>query len=140
MKLFLYIPTYANTEKSHQNSLTIFIVTGPYVSRIFGAELGVPEESFMKVEILPDFGGGHPDPNLTYASDLVDGMSNRDGLGAAFDGDGDRNMILGGNAFFVTPCDSLAVIANNLDCIPYFKTNPCQGYARSMPTSGALDR
>ena len=94
----------------------------------------------MKVEVLPDFGGGHPDPNLTYAADLVDGMSNRDGLGAAFDGDGDRNMILGGNAFFVTPCDSLAVIANNLDCIPYFQSNPCKGYARSMPTSGALDR
>ena len=97
----------------------------------------------MKVDVLPDFGGGHPDPNLTYASDLVERMAKKDdgfGLGAAFDGDGDRNMILGANAFFVTPCDSLAVIANNLDCIPYFKANPCKGYARSMPTSGALDR
>ena len=62
------------------------------------------------------------------------------GFGAAFDGDGDRNMILGAKAFFVTPCDSLAVIANNLDCIPYFQKNPVNGYARSMPTSGALDR
>lgn len=97
----------------------------------------------MKVNVLPDFGGGHPDPNLTYASDLVQRMEeegNKFVLGAAFDGDGDRNMILGTNAFFVTPCDSLAVIANNLDCIPYFKSNPCPGYARSMPTSGALDR
>ena len=97
----------------------------------------------MKVDVLPDFGGGHPDPNLTYASDLVERMAKKEdgfGLGAAFDGDGDRNMILGANAFFVTPCDSLAVIANNLDLIPYFKAYPCKGYARSMPTSGALDR
>jgi len=62
------------------------------------------------------------------------------GFGAAFDGDGDRNMILGAKAFFVTPCDSLAVIANNLECIPYFQKNPANGYARSMPTSAALDR
>lgn len=61
------------------------------------------------------------------------------GFGAAFDGDGDRNMILGNKAFFVTPCDSLAVIANNLECIPYFKSANVKGYARSMPTSGALD-
>ena len=62
----------------------------------------------MKVNVLPDFGGGHPDPNLTYASDLVRRMEeegNKFVLGAAFDGDGDRNMILGTNAFFVTPCD-----------------------------------
>ena len=124
-------------------SLFSFLVTGPYVTRIFGEELGVPESSFIKVKILPDFGGGHPDPNLTYASDLVERMASKaDGfqLGAAFDGDGDRNMILGADAFFVTPCDSLAVIANNRDCIPYFNANPVNGYARSMPTSGALDR
>lgn len=61
-------------------------------------------------------------------------------LGAAFDGDGDRNMIIGKNGFFVSPCDSLAVIANNLECIPYFQKTGVKGYARSMPTSGALDR
>ena len=88
-----------------------------------------------------DFGGGHPDPNLTYAADLVQAMAKGDiAFGAAFDGDGDRNMILGAKAFFVTPCDSLAVIANNLECIPYFQKNQVNGYARSMPTSAALDR
>jgi phosphoglucomutase len=69
-------------------------------------------------------------------------MSLRNGdqdFGAAFDGDGDRNMILGANAFFVTPCDSLAVIAANANCIPYFKKNGLVGVARSMPTSGAVD-
>ena len=116
-------------------------VTGPYAERIFGDELGAGKDSFMKTDVLEDFGGGHPDPNLTYAADLVEAMAKGDfGFGAAFDGDGDRNMILGAKAFFVTPCDSLAVIANNLDAIPYFKTNPVTGYARSMPTSGALDR
>lgn len=95
---------------------------GPYVERIFGKELGVTlPESFLKTELLEDFGKGHPDPNLTYAKDLVDVMSGGDfAFGAAFDGDGDRNMILGEKAFFVTPCDSLAVIAENLEAIPYF--------------------
>lgn len=116
-------------------------VTGPYVEKIFGEELGTGPDSFMKTNVLPDFGQGHPDPNLTYAADLVEAMAKGDfGFGAAFDGDGDRNMILGAKAFFVTPCDSLAVIANNLDCIPYFQKNTVTGYARSMPTSGALDR
>ncbi len=117
-------------------------VTGPYAERIFGDELGAPRpSSFMKTNILEDFGGGHPDPNLTYAKDLVDAMAAGNfAFGAAFDGDGDRNMILGAKAFFVTPCDSLAVIANNLDAIPYFGREKVLGYARSMPTSGALDR
>ena len=117
-------------------------VTGPYAERIFGDELGAPRpSSFMMTNILEDFGGGHPDPNLTYAKDLVDAMKAGDyGFGAAFDGDGDRNMILGANAFFVTPCDSLAVIANNLEDIPYFQKEKVVGYARSMPTSLALDR
>jgi phosphoglucomutase len=73
-------------------------VTGPYAERIFGDELGAPKESFIKTNILEDFGGGHPDPNLTYAADLVDRMKKvEDGFsfGAAFDGDGDRNMIIG---------------------------------------------
>lgn len=115
--------------------------TGPYVEKIFMQELGCPSGSCVKTNVLLDFGGGHPDPNLTYASDLVEAMQNGDyGLGAAFDGDGDRNMILGEKAFFVTPCDSLAVLANNLEHIPYFKKTGVKGVARSMPTSAAVDR
>jgi len=117
--------------------------TGPYVEKIFVEELGCDPSSCIKTNVLPDFGGGHPDPNLTYAADLVHQMAEGNhGLGAAFDGDGDRNMILGKNAFFVTPCDSLAVLANNLECIPWFKNKHGGkgGVARSMPTSGAVDR
>lgn len=116
-------------------------VTGPYVKSIFGCEFGCSEESMVNIVPLPDFGGHHPDPNLTYASDLVDAMKSGDwDLGAAFDGDGDRNMILGKSAFFVCPSDSLAVLAANLDCIPYFKKTGIRGYARSMPTAAAVDR
>ncbi|XP_046399771.1 phosphoglucomutase [Ischnura elegans] len=116
-------------------------VTGPYVKRIFVDELGAPQESAVNVTPLEDFGGLHPDPNLTYAADLVETLKKGEhDFGAAFDGDGDRNMILGKNAFFVTPSDSLAVLADNLDCIPYFKKTGVKGYARSMPTGGAVDR
>jgi len=115
--------------------------TGPYVEAIFKDELGCDSDSCIKTNVLTDFGGGHPDPNLTYAADLVQAMAKGEhGLGAAFDGDGDRNMILGKDAFFVTPCDSLAVLADNLEHIPWFKGGRCKGVARSMPTSGAVDR
>eukprot|EP00092_Neocalanus_flemingeri_P031038 GFUD01033718.1.p1 GENE.GFUD01033718.1~~GFUD01033718.1.p1 ORF type:complete len:563 (-),score=165.78 GFUD01033718.1:500-2188(-) len=116
--------------------------TGPYAEKIFLEELGCEKSSCIKTNVLPDFGGGHPDPNLTYAVDLVNEMAKGEhGFGAAFDGDGDRNMILGQNAFFVTPCDSLAVLANNLEHIPWFKAKGGKGgVARSMPTSGAVDR
>jgi len=115
--------------------------TGPYVEAIFKDELGCDSASCIKTNVLTDFGGGHPDPNLTYAADLVQAMAKGEhGLGAAFDGDGDRNMILGKDAFFVTPCDSLAVLAENLEHIPWFKGGRCKGVARSMPTSGAVDR
>jgi len=115
--------------------------TGPYAEKIFLQELGCPASSCIKTNVLTDFGGGHPDPNLTYAKDLVDAMRTSDyGFGAAFDGDGDRNMILGEKAFFVTPCDSLAVLANNLEHIPYFNKTGVKGFARSMPTSAAVDR
>jgi phosphoglucomutase len=115
-------------------------VTGPYINRIFKEEFGLPDEMCFKCTPLPDFGGEHPDPNLTYAADLVEMMKQgRHDMAAAFDGDGDRNMILGHSAFFVTPCDSLAVIASHLKYIPYFKTHGIKGFARSMPTSGALD-
>src|SRR3546814_10826864 len=88
-------------------------VTGPYAKEIFLNRLGAPAASLMNCEPLQDFGGGHPDPNLTYAQDLVKVMFTDDApdFGAASDGDGDRNMILGSN-FFVTPSDSLAVIAD----------------------------
>ncbi|KAK7082760.1 Phosphoglucomutase-1 [Halocaridina rubra] len=116
-------------------------VTGPYVRRIFLEELGASEDSVVNTIPLEDFGGHHPDPNLTYAADLVEAMKNGDyGFGAAFDGDGDRNMILGHKAFFVTPSDSVAVIADNTDCIPYFRKNGVKGLARSMPTGCSIDR
>ncbi|KAI5801032.1 putative phosphoglucomutase [Pyronema domesticum] len=114
-------------------------VTGPYAVRIFQNELGLPASSTQNCVALPDFGGGHPDPNLIYAASLVDAVD-KGGIqfGAASDGDGDRNMIYGANAF-VSPGDSLAIIAHHADKIPYFKKNGVQGLARSMPTSGAVD-
>ncbi|KAF2880460.1 hypothetical protein ILUMI_25708 [Ignelater luminosus] len=117
-------------------------VTGVYVKRIFLEELGSDQDSVARIIPLDNFGEIHPDPNLTYAKDLVDKVKEdlRYDLGAAFDGDGDRNMIIGKNAFFVTPSDSLAVIANNLNCIPYFQKNGVHGFARSMPTAAAVDR
>lgn len=116
-------------------------VTGAYAKPIFVDALGAPESSVINGVPLEDFGGGHPDPNLTYAEELVKIMyaENAPDFGAASDGDGDRNMILG-NKFFVNPSDSVALIAANAQSsIPYFKDGP-KGLARSMPTSGALDR
>ncbi|XP_017304413.1 phosphoglucomutase-like, partial [Diaphorina citri] len=116
-------------------------VTGPYVKKIFLEELGAQPDNAVNTTPLPDFGGHHPDPNLTYAADLVQAMQAGDfDLGAAFDGDGDRNMVLGKKAFFVNPSDSLAVLAAHLDSIPYFKKTGVKGYARSMPTGAAVDR
>ncbi|KAI8342308.1 hypothetical protein BC941DRAFT_412405 [Chlamydoabsidia padenii] len=117
-------------------------VTGPYGYRLFVEELGLPESSVMRFKPLPDFGGAHPDPNLTYAHDLVERVNKESyDFGAASDGDGDRNMIIGGNHAFVTPSDSVAIIAHYAkDAIPYFKKNGVHGLARSMPTSLALDR
>ncbi|XP_010442688.1 PREDICTED: phosphoglucomutase, chloroplastic [Camelina sativa] len=116
-------------------------VTGAYAKPIFVDNLGAKPDSISNGVPLEDFGHGHPDPNLTYAKDLVDVMYRDDGpdFGAASDGDGDRNMVLG-NKFFVTPSDSVAIIAANAqEAIPYFRAGP-KGLARSMPTSGALDR
>lgn len=115
-------------------------VTGPYVNEIFLNQLGASADNVIRTIPLPDFGGAHPDPNLTYAKDLVDAVSAGEyDIGAAFDGDGDRNMIIGYKAFFVTPNDSLAIIAHYLECIPYFKKNGVTGFARSMPTASAVD-
>jgi phosphoglucomutase len=115
-------------------------VTGPYAKAILVERLGASESSLMNCEVSETFGGGHPDPNLTYAHELVDVLY-KDGapdFGAASDGDGDRNMILG-NHFFVTPSDSLAIIAANANLIPAYQQG-LAGVARSMPTSGAVDR
>ncbi len=119
----------------------MYAVTGPYAKEILVNRLGAPAESLMNCEPSEDFGGGHPDPNLTYAEDLVKIMfAGEDALdfGAASDGDGDRNMILGQN-FFVTPSDSLAVLAANATLVPAYAKG-LAGVARSMPTSGAVDR
>ncbi len=115
-------------------------VTGPYAKELFVNRLGAPQNCLMNCEVSETFGGGHPDPNLTYAHELVAALySTKDvDFGAASDGDGDRNMILG-NRFFVTPSDSLAVIAANATLIPAYKQG-LSGVARSMPTSGAVDR
>jgi len=116
-------------------------VTGPYAKEIFVNRLGASADSLMNCEPSEDFGGGHPDPNLTYAEDLVKIMfagENALDFGAASDGDGDRNMILGQN-FFVTPSDSLAVLAANATLVPAY-AGGIAGVARSMPTSGAVDR
>ncbi|KAG0360240.1 Phosphoglucomutase-2 [Podila minutissima] len=115
-------------------------VTGPYGQQIFVKELGLPQKSVMNCIPLPDFGGGHPDPNLTYAHELVERVEKENiSFGAASDGDGDRNMIIGKGAF-VTPSDSVAIIAAQADSIPYFRRTGVKGLARSMPTSTALDR
>jgi phosphoglucomutase len=113
-------------------------VTGPYGKAIFEGELGL-QNSTQNCIPSPDFNGGHPDPNLTYAHSLVEAVD-KNGIhfGAASDGDGDRNMIYGANAF-VSPGDSLAIIAHHANVIPYFKKQGVYGLARSMPTSGAVD-
>ena len=119
---------------------SLHAVTGPYAKAIFEGLLGAPQGTVQNGEPLEDFGGGHPDPNLVYAHDLVEIMfgDNPPSFGAASDGDGDRNMILGSN-FFVTPSDSLAVLAANATLVPGYRQG-LAGVARSMPTSQAVDR
>lgn len=115
-------------------------VTGPYAKAILVSALGLPEDSVQNCVPLPDFGGGHPDPNLTYAHSLVEVVEKKNiAFGAASDGDGDRNMIYGKGAF-VTPSDSVAIIAHWAHVIPYFQqSGGVKGLARSMPTSKAID-
>jgi len=115
-------------------------VTGPYARLILEERLGAPPNTVMNGTPLEDFGGGHPDPNLTYASDLVAEMNgglHSPDFGAASDGDGDRNMILG-RSCFVTPSDSLAVLADHATRVPGY-AGGLAGVARSMPTSAAVD-
>jgi len=115
-------------------------VTGPYARRLFVDALGAPEEAMLNAEAKADFGGGHPDPNLVHAAKLVELMSKDDSadVGAASDGDGDRNLILGKKQF-VSPSDSLAVILEHHRLLPQFEEG-ILGVARSMPTSTAVDR
>ncbi len=114
-------------------------VTGPYAKRLFEGILGTPSGSVRNGVPLEDFGKGHPDPNLTYAHDLAELLLNGDDFrfGAACDGDGDRNMILGQRCF-VNPSDSLAVITANATLAPAYASG-LSGVARSMPTSAAVD-
>ena len=115
-------------------------ITGPYAVEIFENLLGVTPDALINAKPKEDFGGGHPDPNLVYAKQLVDIMfaGNGPDFGAASDGDGDRNMILG-HQCFITPSDSLAVLAANAHLTPGYKQG-IAGIARSMPTSQAADR
>jgi phosphoglucomutase len=115
-------------------------VTGPYALEILERRLGAPAGTCRNARPLSDFGGGHPDPNLVYAHDLVDAMRGPGApdFGAASDGDGDRNLILGRDCY-VTPSDSLAVLAANARLIPAYRDG-LSGVARSMPTSRAVDR
>ena len=115
-------------------------ITGPYATTILEEYLGAPDGTVINGIPLTDFGKGHPDPNLTYAKELVAEMFSPDApdFGAASDGDGDRNMVLGNN-FFVTPSDSLAVLAANATLAPGYAQG-IAGVARSMPTSAAADR
>ncbi|NEO45901.1 MAG: alpha-D-glucose phosphate-specific phosphoglucomutase [Moorea sp. SIO4A3] len=119
---------------------SLHAVTGPYAHAIFEQRLGAPEGTVLNGIPLEDFGGGHPDPNLVYAKDLVDILygDNAPDFGAASDGDGDRNMILG-SSFFVTPSDSIAVLTANAHLVPGYSQG-LAGVARSMPTSAAVDR
>ncbi|WP_295537403.1 alpha-D-glucose phosphate-specific phosphoglucomutase [uncultured Thioclava sp.] len=115
-------------------------ITGPYAVEIFERRLGAPAGTVTHATPLPDFGGMHPDPNPTWAHELMAEMMG-DGapdFGAASDGDGDRNMVLGAG-IYVSPSDSLAVLAANAHLVPGYKKG-LKGVARSMPTSAAVDR
>ena len=113
-------------------------VTGGYAHTLLEQQLGAGSGTVINGQPFPIFGGGHPDPNLIHAHELVERMQAGNGisLGAASDGDGDRNMILG-EGFYINPCDSLAVIAANARLLPAFKSG-LTGVARSMPTSRAI--
>jgi phosphoglucomutase len=115
-------------------------VTGPYAAEIFERRLGAPPGTAVNAEPLPDFGGHHPDPNPLHAAALVGAMMNPGGpdFGAASDGDGDRNMVVG-RGCVIGPSDSLAVLAANARLVPWFRDG-LPGVARSLPTSRAVDR
>ncbi|MFD2175481.1 alpha-D-glucose phosphate-specific phosphoglucomutase [Rhodobacter lacus] len=115
-------------------------ITGPYAVEIFENRLGAPKGTVVHEQPLPDFGGMHPDPNPTWAHELMETLMGPGApdFGAASDGDGDRNMILG-RGIYVSPSDSLAVIAANAHLVPGYASG-LKGVARSMPTSAAVDK
>ncbi|MFW2367600.1 MAG: alpha-D-glucose phosphate-specific phosphoglucomutase [Desulforhopalus sp.] len=115
-------------------------VMGPYAKEILETRLGAPAGTVMNAVPLTDFGGGHPDPNQVHAHELVSRLTGEEAaeFGAASDGDGDRNMVLGKD-FYINPCDSLAILAANAILIPGYREG-IAGIARSMPTSRAADR
>ena len=115
-------------------------ITGPYAQAILVGLLGFPDGTVMNGTPLPDFGGHHPDPNLVHAKELCDLLMSPQGpdFGAASDGDGDRNLIIG-RGLYVTPSDSLAILAANAKLVPGYAKG-LAGIARSMPTSAAPDR
>ncbi|MBI1416460.1 MAG: alpha-D-glucose phosphate-specific phosphoglucomutase [Limimaricola sp.] len=115
-------------------------VTGPYATEILEGRLGAAPGTVVHGTPSPDFGGGHPDPNPIWAKELIDVMMGKDApdFGAASDGDGDRNMIVG-RGLYVTPSDSLALLAAQAHLAPAY-AGGLKGVARSMPTSGAVDR
>lgn len=136
---------FAAIKKLFANGFTMVFdamnaVTGPYARKIFEEILGAKQGSVLNYVPLEDFGGLHPDPNLIYAKTLVDLMysDKAPDFGAANDGDGDRNMILG-KKFFVTPSDSLAILTDNYKLIPAYK-NGIYGVAKSAATSTAVCR
>lgn len=143
---FELIKKFVQEQRSTKNWKLLFDglngVTGPYGKAIFVDELGLPaDEVLQNWHPKPDFGGLHPDPNLTYARTLVDRVDREHiEFGAASDGDGDRNMIYGAGPAFVSPGDSVAIIAEYANQIPYFAKQGIYGLARSFPTSGAIDR
>ncbi len=120
-------------------------VTGPYATEIFERRLGAAPGTAINADPKPDFGGHHPDPSPTHAAALIEALGAADGpdFGAASDGDGDRNMVIGKPAAIgggvISPSDSLAVLAANARLVPWFKAG-LPGVARSMPTSRAVDR
>jgi len=137
---FPAISSLLTSDDFHMRFDAMHAVTGPYAKAILEDRLGAPSGTVVNGIPLPDFGGGHPDPNLVHAADLYAATQGPDGLdfGAASDGDGDRNMIVGKNTY-VNPSDSLAIIAAHADIVPGYKGR-LKGIARSMPTSRAADR
>lgn len=137
---FEKIRALVSNKRFHMCFDAMHAVTGPYALEILEKRLGVEPGSVIHAVPLEDFGGGHPDPNLVHAKELVAKMNGDAPLafGAASDGDGDRNMVLG-SGFYINPCDSLAVLAANATLVPGYKDG-LQGVARSMPTSRAVDR
>jgi len=116
-------------------------ITGPYATEILNNRLAANEDAVMNGTPLEDFGGGHPDPNLAHTQELLAALNQPGGMasfGAASDGDGDRNMIIGKN-FFVNPSDSLAIMTANAHLLPGYQQGVC-GVARSLPTSRAVDK